>query len=405
MNFQKIALRKLLYDKDMYLMNHLSKDMFTKQYKRIFVVISSYYDKTSKIINKDYLKAVITNNFSDEIAKILHAIVDSLEKVSSDIEDDELLAELRKEQVLHQIDSVLPDLVEAAKNKKVDEVKSLLSKMESSLVYVDDTKTKDITEIEYNVNSMSTIDIFLPSMANAGLQLAGLSIVGGTSGGGKSIFALNQALYSYKQGHKVSILSLELPIGQVLSRLYAMENKISYKELVSLPKDEWKRTIDEWRNSFFEKDRFYINYFRYNVDKIKETILFDIRRGVKVFVIDYLNLVKQDYSKEEWKSLSDLVKELHDIAITYGVVIISPTQVNLSENKNKKIEVTTRGSKELEYSASVLLFIYQNSEEFKENVARIIVKKSRNSRKFTAIVKTDFEHMKFEDSGIILDEV
>lgn len=53
--------------------------------------------------------------------------------------------------------------------------------------------------IDYTPSKIRTIDSCFESMRTHGLKLGGLTIVGGTSGGGKSIFTLQQLMYSYKE--------------------------------------------------------------------------------------------------------------------------------------------------------------------------------------------------------------
>jgi len=248
------------------------------------------------------------------------------------------------------------------------------------------------------------LPIFLENTAKqTGLALSGLTIIGANSGHGKSVFVLNQALYSYHQGNIVSIMSLELGESQLLARLFCQENDYLYSNFLKLPFEKQKELIDDFKNSF-DKNRLFINHFRYDVSKIKQAILKDIRRGAKLIVIDYLNLVKLEGSKEEWKMLAGLIKDLHEIATKYGVVILTPTQIDLEEKKDKTIRATTRGTKELEYSASNFFILYSDYEEYKNNMTRLIVQKSRIGRKITCVLETDFAHMKFKDLGIIIEE-
>jgi hypothetical protein len=85
-------------------------------------------------------------------------------------------------------------------------------------------------------------------------------------------------------------------------------------------------------------------------------------------------------------------------------VILTPTQVNIQDTKEKdgELKVTTRGSRELEFSATVFLFIYQSKEEYEEGMARIFTIKARNASKKTYVVKTNFAIMAFEDTGMVL---
>ena len=54
----------------------------------------------------------------------------------------------------------------------------------------------------------------------------------------------------------------------------------------------------------------------------------------------------------------------------------------------------------LEYD--LFLFIYQSKEEYKENAARLFTIKARNARKYTYVLQTEFDKMRFLDTGIVL---
>jgi len=184
-------------------------------------------------------------------------------------------------------------------------------------------------------------------------------------------------------------------------RMYSQATDTSFREILSNPNK--KEIIDEWKSNYFNRDnKFYIKHRRYTTEELKQVIKTLIKQGVKLFVIDYLNLVEFENSKEEWKQLANLVKDLHELAVNNGVVIISPTQIELEESKNGRVQAVTRGSRELLYSSSVFLLLYQDKEEAAENVSRVIVQKARNSTKITCMLENDFQHMKFKDLGITL---
>ena len=728
MNWQKIALKKLLIDNDYSLYTHLNKELFSKSYRTIFVMIDKYYDAYSKLPTIDVLIAYIKSNFADDVADVLVAILESLNKIKDNSTNDEVIKELNKEKVVRELDNVAEDFLSALKNKQIDKVVKIAENIQVKAMEVNNKMPDDIRETDYKMEGLATLPIFLPTLQEQGIHLAGLSVIGSGSGcvdedtefltpngwkkikdycegdlvlevnpfnnyesffskpldyikekddrlayrvlpnnrtkvsmfvtaehkivyervnkkgkrninvttadkffelnnnntyipstflpknlqgvdytddeiklivafcadgskssknrirfhlkkqrkqkyleqilnklgidyrvnhkengykeyyvkdiingkkekglhnyfwgaslkqlqliveevikwdggkdkrtgnyqfyttnkeeadfvqyafsvvfnkvvsivthnrvgreyktngktyirkaieysvnvtsskskvipnqnikleklpnetkycfttntgfwlarkdnyifvtgnSGKSLFSLQQALYSYKEtGVKVGVLSLELPLSQLKARMYSIVNDIPYYEAI---KPENKEKILQWQREYFEPNSFFIKAIRYNVEEIRKAIDYMLKKGVKLIIIDYLNLVEADNYKEEWKQLADLAKDLHAKSVEHNIVILTPTQVNLSESKKGEVEATTRGSRELEFSSSLFLLIHQNKEEYKEKVARIIIKKARNAKRLTLMVRTEFEKMKFVDTSIIVE--
>ena len=400
MNYQKIAIKKLIENKSFFLLTKLTTNNFIKTNKTIFKMIEAFYDKYNKLPDKDVLISYAKTNFKQEKAEIIEATLNSLNKIKENLEEKELISELKKETIVRQLDNVAENFVDALQEKNVNKILTITEQVQQNLVKIDNKLPEDITQVEYKKIGLTTIPCFLPTFQKEGIDLAGLTIVGAKSGQGKSVFALQQALYTYKQGYKVGMLSLELPASMLLTRLYSMDTNTPYNE--TLHKTD-KETIEQWKKETFKPQRFFIKDVRYNIIEIKKAIQYLIKQGVSLIVIDYLNLLETNSSIEEWKQMANLVKDLHAISIENNIVILSPTQLNLSNDKKGNIDVTTRGSKELIFSSSLFLFIYQSKEEFKENVARIIVEKARSAKKLTLMAKTDFEHMKFIDLGITVN--
>jgi replicative DNA helicase len=259
----------------------------------------------------------------------------------------------------------------------------------------------DIKEVEFKNVNLAKVESFLPTLRDNGIDLYGVSVVASPSGHGKSNFVLQQALHTYDvEGKSVGFISLELDESLLLLRMYSQVTNTPFKEIMSNPNK--KNIIDNWKIEYFNRDnKFYIKYMRYTVEELLAAVKLLAKEGVKLIVIDYLNLVSFP-NGEEWKHLSNLVKDLHELAINNGLVILSPSQVNIEESKSGNVTAVSRGSKELEFSASVFLVLYANDEEKAEGVSRLIIQKSRNSQKLNLMVKTDFTTMKFKDLGITI---
>ena len=399
MNYQKIAIKKLLEDQSLPLLTKLNSNYFTKSYKTIFKMIEAYYDKYNKIPTIDVLKAYADSNFKKEKAEVVNSILISLNKIDENLTDNEIIEAIKKDNVIRNIDDVSEEFIDALQEKDFDKLLILTEKIQNSVTQINNTLPEDIIQTEFKKIGLASVSCFLPTFQKEGIDLTGLTIVGGSSGSGKSLFSLQQALYNYEQGYKVGILSLELPISMLMTRMYSLVNNIEYKEVLhTTPKEK----IEEWKKSYFKPNSFYVKDIRYNVTEIKKAINYMVKQGVKVIIIDYLNLVEANSSQEEWKQMANLVKDLHSLSVEHNVVIISPSQLNISVDKKGNIEATTRGSRELEYSSSVMLLIYQSKEEYQEGVARVIIKKARSAKKLTLMTKTEFNKMKFVDLGITI---
>jgi archaellum biogenesis ATPase FlaH len=236
--------------------------------------------------------------------------------------------------------------------------------------------------------------------------MGGLVLIGGTSGGGKSIYTLQQLMYSFSVDKiPTCLLNMELGLDETIARMYSQATGKEFSEIYGNTSPSVIASVNSWKQKYFTGDvEFRIKSIRYSVSEIEHTIRTQAAQGIVLFGIDYLQITDMETSSEEWKQLSNLVRLLHQLTQELQIVIISPVQINFSDTKVKdnELQVTIRGSRELEFSSSVFLFIYQTQEEYKENVARVFTIKARNAKKQIYMLQTDFSRMAFIDTKIIL---
>ncbi len=405
--YEKIALKKLLEEKDEDLFLKLKSVFFKKSiHKDIFTFIQNYYDDYSKLPDKDVFLSYTYPRVKLSNYKIMQGLIEGFEFLTIK-SNKEIIDNLKKKRSVELLDSKVEELVTASQDKDLDKVKSLVNFIQENLV-IEEKSPVDINEGSFEPNELKMIEPFLPSMKEAGLYFTGISVIGGGTGDGKSILLLQQLLYSYKQGENVCLLNLELGYNETIARLYSMENNIPFSKVynkdgeVTLMKDK----VNLWKKEFFtKKNKFYIDNQPYDIKEIKVMIKHFQKKGVEVFGIDYLNLIELPvFENNEWKVMARFIKDLHRLTQELGIVILTPTQVNIFDVKEKdnQIKITARGSRELEFSASVFIFIYRTKEEIEENTARIFTIKARNAQSNVYIAQTDFQHMKFIDTGITL---
>jgi replicative DNA helicase len=402
MNVQKIAIKHLLLDRNTHFLHQLIDAYFTKSYKTIYKLIESYYDSKGKLPAKDDLLSLFENKLSKEKAETYKAIIKSLDRIESDMTADEILAELKKHKLLVEVENKLEDLVKAGENKDVGTLMNIIGDLNNKINNIENSYVPaDVKEVEFKNINLVTLDSCLPTLRDNGINITNLTILGARSGQGKSLLAIQQALYTYEQGHSVAFLSLELPESLLLMRMYANVNKVSIKEIMANP--DKKNIIDKWKETYFNREnKFYIKHRRYTATEVKSVVRMLAKQGVQLIVIDYLGLIEFDNNYEDWRNLANLVKDLHALSVELGVVILSPTQINIEESKSGSVNITTRNSKELIFSSSLFLVLHANEEEKQENVSRLIVEKARSAQQMTLMVKNNFEYMAIEDLGIIV---
>jgi archaellum biogenesis ATPase FlaH len=403
MNIEKLVLAEMFNSKSVEFLSKVKSDYFSRPIpKTIYNALQSYVHTFHTIPDLGIFKEKLKAKLPEDKKEIYMGYLDGLALVPKEYSKDELLSTLKDHHTVNVLDKNIEALVLASKVRDVNAIKTILSKTTSD-ISTESKMPDDITTIEYYPNNIKLIEPFLPTMRKF-MKFGGLTVIGGASGAGKSNLGLNQLLYSYKKGHDVCLLNLELGLDETISRMYSIESKQPFAGVYGNKDPKVVEKINDWKKEFFDREnKFYIKTTSFDDIEIENIITSMAAKGVSVFLLDYLNLIEMS-TEEDWKGLSRLIKKLHRLTQELGIVIITPTQVNMSDTKEKdgELKVSTRGSKELEFSSTVFLFIYQTPEEKAEGTARIFTLKSRNSEKKTYVVVPNFSVMSFTDTHMVL---
>ena len=405
-NYDKIFLKKLFNTKDITLLSRVKPEYFQYNMASSTVkLLKNYVKKYGTIPTLEVFGALLIKVMPTDKAEIYGAYLKGLMNVEAELTEHEIVDALKSQYVLIKTDNSIEELVNAASEKDVEKVKELIRDLSSSLNSHEKTP-EIITDVDYQPSNIRMVKPFLPSLVERGMLFGGLTIVGAGTGAGKSVFLINQLLYSYKvEKLNVCLLNLELGADETMARMYSCATGTDFETIFGNDNPTTVRKVNSWKTAYFsEENTFTMKNIRYNGDEIIEIIRQQASLGITVFGIDYLQLVDSVTHFEEWKALRDLVRALHTLTLELGITIISPVQININdvEEGDGELKITVRGSRELENSSTVFLFIFQNKEEYKENVARLFSIKARNARKYTYVLTTDFKKMKFEDTGIVL---
>lgn len=397
----------LLRRKDIKTLLICSDKLFVKAVTRVlFKALKNYHKTFGRIPEIPTLVEAIKTQLPEDKVEIYVGMLEGLELFEGEIpEAEELLTNLQEAYLIKSVDDSIEKLVEAAKLKDVPTVRTLVNNLITTTTTSEKTP-ENILNIDYVPSKVRNIDSCMQSMRDNGLKCGGLTIVGGTSGGGKSIFTLQQLMYSYSVDKiPTCLLNMELSETESIARMYSQDTDTPFIDVYGNTDPQMIAKVNAWKQRFFSSDvEFRMKSVRYSVSEIEATVRQQAAEGIVLFGIDYLQLTDLDGANEEWKQLSKLVKLLHQLTQELQIVIISPVQINFSDTKLKdgELQITVRGSKELEFSSSLFLFIYQSAEEYKEDTCRVFTVKARNARKSTYMFGTQFKQMKFIDTGVVM---
>ena len=405
-NIDKVLIKYLLETKDEELLIEVPSSLFKRQLqKNVFNSLLSYYQEFNKIPDIDSLKEYLKLTLPKKEAEFSISWLESgLENIENKYTKEELKAFIKKATQVNYIDNSIKALIEFAKEKNISKFSNLINELSQKLT-LQNKAPVDIAKKVYSSENITMVEPFLPSMKQNGLFFTGVSIIGAGSGAGKSIFLMNQLMYNYEQGESVCLLNLELGFNETLARMYSCATGTPFYQVYTIPEEGIEEKVNKWREEFFNrKNKFYMEDTSLNINEVENIIRVYAKKGVKIFGIDYLNLVELSASKDEWRVMANFVKRLHRLTRELGIVIISPTQINIQDIKEKdnQISVTARGTRELEFSSSVFLVLWRNKEEYQNHTMRIFTIKARNSKSNVYITETNFKCMKFNDTGIVI---
>lgn len=196
---------------------------------------------------------------------------------------------------------------------------------------------------------------------NYGLHEDDLIIIAARTGVGKSALAMNMSTNIARQGIGVAYYSSEMSVNQLWSRVISYDMKMRSLAILN------EKLSDQEMNRLSQVAD---NYEKYPLFIDEEAsvqfsrVIRSIRKmnqsfGVKVFVVDYLQIVRmaKNFDSEAQK-LAFITRELKNIALELHVVVLLLSQLNRGGVKDGVItKFGLRGSGEIEEAADTVVMI------------------------------------------------
>lgn len=242
-----------------------------------------------------------------------------------------------------------------------------------------------------------------------GVQPSTLTVIGGHTSHGKSIFALNIAKNVAEKNNKVMIFSTEMNEEQLTRRLAMMFSGVNPSTAYSLTPEEknmFIQAIDMAQElPIYVLKTLSLPTIRLNIQKSK----------AKLYIVDYIQMIIPDYPIEnDVRRLGYVVRELETMSKIYNCCIIATSQFSRPQIKDKSYTpsgFSYRGSGEIEECVDIAILMYypyqhasfEQREKLvtqnKQNVINIEIWKNR-LHGLTGMMK-----LKFDKKSLIITEV
>lgn len=198
-----------------------------------------------------------------------------------------------------------------------------------------------------------------------GLAPSWYVLIGGATGHGKSLLALNLAGEAIAQGRSVGFVSLEMSEGLIATRLYAILTGAPVRELErgndfsEKTTADVARMVDEIRST--TGAIFYVNRDPlFDLVEVQKLMGYYVEQGVEMLVVDYLQLVSSGDERETTREVTRISHGMRLFAKKTGAVVVGISQFNRSTSANRTESPRVQGligSSALENDADQVLLL------------------------------------------------
>jgi len=307
-----------------------------------------------------------------------------------------------------------------AKSKSLQDTREILIKSFAILAEENiDERTSNVEEYrsefwtEYGQdNGMLKCGIEpIDASLDGGFQYTDLVVISAETGLGKTAFVL-QVLdhFSKSQKTKVALFEMEMKRSKLLTRLAGADcENVNCTDIINkrMNKEQEKEVDDFLKNFAKRKNSFFIidDVFDYNSIKMKMRKL--AAMGVKVFAIDYLQLMMEDPSSV--KLVEIITRGLKQLAMKLNVMVILIVQFKYKDDtkmiqdkvvKREPELQDMKGGSALSQNADRVFFLWHDpklceNEMVNEYHIEFLAKKERSGTAFRKYIKFIRNKQKF----------
>lgn len=243
--------------------------------------------------------------------------------------------------------------------------------------------------------------------ATAGLQPGQLVTIIAPPKTGKSILALQMAVNIHEDGFVPMFQSFEMNNLEQQHRHDAMRARIAHSRLIrgKLNLDEetrYKKTLERMdsMHKFYLSDSvsaMTVTGLAAKIDKLRPSVVFV--DGV------YLMVDERTGKQNEPIALTNITRDLKQLAMSREIPVVISTQVLLWKMKGRKVSADAIGYSSSFYQDSDVILGLQRQDEEDDTSRELKIVASRNCGPATADLLWDWEEGKFEEYGSFIQPV
>ena len=298
------------------------------------------------------------------------------------------------EQALNEAQAYLDGVIDADSDEAKRVAETIDATLDRFVEIQDGTAPKGLMTGFYDLDEITS-----------GLQPGQMVIVAARPGVGKSTLAVDIMRHlSIHEGIPTAIFSLEMSTHEINTRILASEANVDIKRMRQgrMRSEDWDRV---------GKARELLDAAPLFIDESPENTVMDIvaktkmmvkRHGIKLIVVDYLQLLhsgKREESRQQ--EVAGFSRALKLLAKSAGIPVIAVAQLNRESERNdsKPKPSDLRESGALEQDADVILLLHRedmkHSDGERAGEVDVIVAKNRGGETGTATLVNQLHYGKF----------
>lgn len=381
-----LAIMLLYEEKQPYIFEKCKKEFFMDATNRkIFEIALKLYGEGSDIDNVSIFEESNKNKLVGN--KVMELLTDNIAEsykiktycnIVAKNYVDRLIKEAKTVEDFEEIESIKTNFLTFSEEK----IKHISDGVENFIPDYEKQKNKAI------ITCYDELDKYIGS-----LQGGDYIALGGSTGSGKTAFALNIAKFVCCQDKHVLYCSLEMPLKQLQNRFACLTVGLSANKFrsVGFTKEELKQYQDAL-NSLQEWNLNVICDYNLTLEKLKIYATEQAKKGLDFLIIDYLGLLSGHNNMSAYERTTILSRKIKLLATELNIPVLVLVQLNRESKKRAVQELKRpmlsdiRDSGAIEQDADIVLFTYRPcvdildkfEAENRKNEFEILIAKNRH---------------------------
>ncbi len=432
LDFSRETLEKLLFKQiltDKQYMNVISENFDKRWFKvsnmdLIFNLSIKFFKKFGKIPNSKIVKSLVKGyiekrNRNDlnfiEINELIDSSLGLEINLDKEILEKYLNSFIRKQALYTSI----MDNIEDIENNSDDVLEKCITRFDdvSKMTFMQKDLGMDYSnqdDMDKHWKYISNPEARIPFLwdtfdkyTNGGVFKGGrfLGIFMGQAGLGKSLFLSNLAVNYLKQNLKVVVISLEMSQDVYAQRFDAHISMNNINHLKDTMDESYNRIKDFFKK--YPESKLYIKEYPPRSVRISDIEMYldnliTAGKTFDVIIIDYLNLVLPNHSKENmYQDILEVAEKMRGLSYKYNVPIWTGTQTNSNgiNNENVALEHVSESKGQI-HTADFFVGLFQMPEDRENGIINVRVLKNRLGGQIGKVIP-----MKVNDENLVLSDI